>query len=59
MTVSQMLRSMPASEITEWMAYFDIQQNPPAREQTPEEISNKLKSVIGGGNKNGNRKRNR
>jgi hypothetical protein len=46
MTVDQMLRSMPASEIAEWMVYFDLLKNPPIKELSEEERSQAIKSAL-------------
>jgi len=37
MTVGELLGRITSSELTEWLAYFDLQANPPKKVQTPEE----------------------
>lgn len=38
MTVSVMLASMPSSELTEWIAFYDLRANPPKKPQTVAEL---------------------
>jgi hypothetical protein len=42
---------MPSSEIAEWMAYFDILQNPPPKELSDEERAQAIKNAMFKGKK--------
>jgi hypothetical protein len=50
MPVGEMLRRMDSREITEWMAYLQIQRDgvpvAPVVEETPEELSARLKAAL-------------
>lgn len=37
MTVDELLGRITSAELTEWIAYFHLQANPPKKTQTPDE----------------------
>lgn len=38
MTVCDLLRRLDSAELTEWMAYYDLQANPPPKPQSAAEV---------------------
>lgn len=45
MPVGEMLGRMSASELTEWMAFYDLRANPPVQVQTPAEARTVLEAM--------------
>lgn len=45
MTVQELLGRITSSEITEWLAYFSLEANPPKKQQTPEEARAVLRAM--------------
>ena len=45
MTVGEMLSRITSRELTEWLAYFHLQANPPKRVQTPDEVRSVLSAM--------------
>jgi len=46
MPVGEMLRRMSSSELTEWMAFYDLRANPPPPAQTPAEARTVLDAMV-------------
>lgn len=46
MPVGEMLARMPASELTEWMAFFRLRANPPQPQQSPSEARSVLEAMV-------------
>jgi hypothetical protein len=53
MPVGEMLRRMPSSEISEWMAFYDLRARPPKPKQSNDEIRTVLNAMVKKGSGNG------
>ena len=52
MPVGLMLRSMTSSELTEWMAYFDLRTNPPKTHTSPQQLKATLDELVARSSRN-------
>jgi hypothetical protein len=46
MTVEEMLTRISSSELTEWLAVFSLEANPPKPKQTPDDVRAVLGSMV-------------
>ena len=52
MPVGLMLRSMTSSELTEWMAYFDLRANPPKTPASTQQLKATLDELVARSSRN-------